>query len=144
MRKFLLSLIITTITIGFTTAEGWSAVGPQRTRGTHKQKKRAEISPMYKSKDIKALLENVVAPGDKIQVYSLWIDSLKLRVTQADQDRLAGKINDPQYDDYLDQIAKEIYKISKEAKKLGFDELADMWEGLAFQYTKSMDNLLKQ
>lgn len=117
------------------------AVGPERvTRKRTTHRSREEAHP-YRSKDIQALLNHTASPQDKIEVYSLWIDSLKLRIDQADQDRLAGKINNRQYDDFLNQIAKEILKIAKEAKKLGFDELSDMWEGLAYQYTRSIDNL---
>lgn len=117
------------------------AVGPERVTRKRTTTRAREKARPYRSKDIQALLNHTVSPQDKIEVYSLWIDSLKLRIDQADQDRLAGKINDRQYDDFLNQIAREILKISKEAKKLGFDEIAEMWEGLAYQYSRSMGNL---
>ena len=73
---------------------------------------------------------------DKLQVYRLWIDSLKLKVAQADQDRMAGKLSNDHYDNYLDNIAEKIEYVADAARALGYGKIAQEWKALGKKYEK--------
>lgn len=75
---------------------------------------------------------------DKLQVYRLWIDSLKLKVAQADQDRMAGKLSNDHYDTYLDDIAEKIEYVADAVGALGYGKLAREWKKLGQKYEKIM------
>jgi hypothetical protein len=94
----------------------------------------AEIKPQS-SQEIKNLLKHVTSPQDKIEVYTLWVDSLKLEVDHADQKRLAGDMDKKQYDHFLSTVSHQISKISQDAKSLGFRKLAAEWALLAKEYS---------
>lgn len=74
--------------------------------------------------------------ADKLVVYRLWIDALQLKVADADQDRLAGKLSNDQYDTYLDNIAQLIQFIATAVHDLGYVSLSQEWKKLGGQYAK--------
>lgn len=89
------------------------------------------------SREIKTLLKHVKTPQDKVEVYQLWVNSLKLEIDQADQNRLAGKLNKSQYDLFLKRMAHQILRIAKKTRELGFYDLATEWTRLAQEYMPS-------
>ncbi|HCI48812.1 MAG: hypothetical protein A2977_00880 [Alphaproteobacteria bacterium RIFCSPLOWO2_01_FULL_45_8] len=134
MAKFLLAIVV--FFMGVFPAMGMAESKPEDQKAAYvawNQKKAAH----FRINGIGRLIQSVKTPQAKFEVYSLWIDSLKLEIEEADQALLSGIITQSFYETLSKQISTEMKKVAHAAKKLGYTDSAKAWEELARQYRET-------
>lgn len=92
-----------------------------------------------KSGDVKSSLEAMTDPKDKIATLTEWVEELGRRAKDSKNRLQKKKISKKDHTLFMNRLSEEIKKVSSEARRLGYEELANLWKDVGASYSRTVE-----